>query len=78
MDQLERQERWKKDTDVLYRAIGEFVVTFEHACYAIQDCIIFLLHKEGLRNQAAAQIMLAGVTADPIRTLFESLVGELV
>jgi hypothetical protein len=78
MDQKERQERWKQDTGALYRVIGEFVVTFEHACHAIQVCVIFLLGNAGLTNQRATQIILAGVTADPLRTLFESLVGELV
>jgi hypothetical protein len=78
MDQEERKELWKHDTDVLYRSIGEFVVTFEHGCLAIQKCIIALFNNSGLKNQKVTHIVLAGLTAEPLRTLFESLVGELV
>jgi hypothetical protein len=78
MDDLERKAQWKQDTDLLYRVIGEFVVTFELACHAIQICIVSLLNSAGLTNQRVTQIVLAGLTAEPLRTLFESLVGELV
>ncbi len=78
MDELERLERRKHDTDALYRAIGEFVVAFESACHSIQICIIWLFHRAGITNQQVSTIILAGVTAEPLRTLFESLVAELV
>ena len=76
MSDAPHQERWKKDTDELYRAIGEFVVKFEHVCHALQIGVIFMLSKAGLSNQNVAQILLAGLTAEPLRTLFESLVAE--
>ena len=78
MNEQERRDRWKQDTDALHQAIGEFVVTFESICHAIQTCIIFVLNNAGLTNQRVSQIILAGMTAEPLRTLFESLVGELV
>jgi hypothetical protein len=72
----ERSDRYKQDTDSLYRAIGEFVVKFEHVCHALQTGIQFMLAHAGLHNQHISQIVLAGMTADPLRTFFESLVGE--
>ena len=62
--------------DALYRAIGEFVVKFEHACFGVQLCIVFLLDRAGLRDQRVTQILLAGVTAEPLRALFQSLVAQ--
>lgn len=76
MNESERRERRKNDTDELYREIGEFVVKFEHVGHAIQTGIIFLLDGAGLHNQNVTQILLAGLTAEPLRTLFESLVAE--
>jgi len=76
MNEEQGKERWRKDTDEIYRAIGEFVVKFEHVCNAVQTCIVFLLNHAGLRDQSVTQILLAGVTAEPLRTLFESLVAQ--
>jgi len=76
MNETERKEGWERDTNELYRSIGEFVVKFEHVCSAIQTSIIFLLDRAGLHNQSITQILLAGLTADPLRTLFESLIAE--
>ncbi len=76
MKEEERQKRRQEDVDDLYRSIGEFVVKFEHVCFAVQTGILFLLDQAGLHNQNISQVLLAGVTADPLRTLFESLVAE--
>ncbi len=76
MDEGQRMEIWKKDTDEFYRAVGEFVVKFELVCSAIQGCITFILHMAGLQQQNITQVLLAGATAEPLRTLLESLVAE--
>lgn len=62
----------------LYEAIGRFVVEFEQAGHAIQVCITFILWKAGLRDQQLSQVVLAGTTAEPLRALFESLVGQQI
>jgi hypothetical protein len=62
----------------LYEAIGRFVVEFEQACHEIQICVVFILWKAGLHDQRVSQIVIAGMTAEPLRTLFESLVGQQV
>ena len=49
---------------------------FEHACHAIQFGIIGLLACAGLQNQGVAQIIVAGLTAEPLRKLFQSLVAQ--
>lgn len=77
MNDTERKEIWKRDTDEIYRSIGAFVVKFEHVCHAVHVAIVFLLSCAGLQNQRVSQILLSGITAEPLRTLFESLVGEI-
>ena len=77
MPDQNNKETLKSQSDDLYRAYGRFAVQFEHICHATHNAITFLLHKEGLRNQQVANIFLAGMTADPLRTLFVSLVGEV-
>jgi len=58
--------------------IGEFIVQFEHVCQAMQTAIRSLLYEQGLQNKSVANILLAGHTAEPLRALFESLIGEIV
>lgn len=76
MDKKERQTRRLKDTAELYQAIGEFVVKFGFACDSVQTCIVFILNNAGLTDQRISQILLAGLTAEPLRMLFDSLVGQ--
>ncbi len=78
MNEEERLKIRDLQTGELYANIGEFVVKFEHVCQAMQSAITFMMHGQGLQNQQVANILLAGYTADPLRTLFESLIGELV
>lgn len=76
MNEDERQKKLKEQSDELYRSYGEFAVKFEHVCYAIHTAMVFMLQMEGLKNQKVAQVLLAGHTADPIRSLFSALVAE--
>jgi len=78
MNEEERLKVRDLQTGELYANIGEFVVKFEHLCHAMQTSITFLMHGQDLKNQQVANILLAGYTADHLRTLFESLIGELV
>lgn len=76
MDEDKRQELREEQSAELYRAIGEFTVKFEHVCHALQTTIIFMLHKAGLQQQSVAHVILAGLTAEPLKTLFAALVAE--
>jgi len=78
MDEEERLKIRDLQTKELYSNIGEFVVKFEHLCHAMQSAITFMIQTQGLQNQQVSNILLAGYTADPLRTLFESLAGELL
>ncbi len=59
----------------LYVSIGEFVVQFEHLIHSIRTTIMFLLTGNGLKSQNVANLILAGYTAGPLKSLFESLLG---
>ena len=78
MNEEERLKIRDIQTRELYANIGEFVVKFEHVCRAMQSTITMMMYKQGLQNQQVTHIFLAGYTADPLRTLLESLIGELV
>ncbi len=77
MNNDEKDMVWRERTDDVYQAIGKFVVKFELICFAIRTGITWILHNQGLQNQSVTQIILAGYNAEPLRTLFESLVNEL-
>ncbi len=61
----------------LYRGIGEFAVAFELVSHAERSCIVWLLASAGLRDQNIVQILLANRTAEPLRTLLQSLIGHM-
>jgi len=73
-----RTKRRKQDTKNLYRSIGKFIVKFEQICFVIEQNLVFLIHGQGLQNQKVSQILLSGYTAEPLRSLYESLVNELM
>lgn len=77
MDEKERTETRDLQTHELYASIGKFIVEFEHICFEMQKAILWMLRDQGLKNQQVVDILLAGYTADPLRTLLESLIGEL-
>lgn len=76
MDDDQRRLAWQTQTEAIYRAIGEFVVKFEIACFSISLCVQAILERSGLRNQQVTSILLAGITAEPLRALIESLSAE--
>jgi hypothetical protein len=78
VNEYESQELRDSQTEELYRVIGKFVVKFEHVCHSIQIAIIFMLHQAGLQDQKqrVAHVILAGQTAEPLKSLFSSLVAE--
>lgn len=76
MDEETRRQKWKNETDEIYRAIGEFVVKFEHVCLGMNVAIAAMLERAGLRDQRIGSVLIANLTADPLRVLFESLVAQ--
>lgn len=76
MTEEQRQQKLKEQSNAQYAAYGEFAVKFEHVCQAVHTAMVFMLLKEGLRNQQVAHVLLANLTADPLRTLFAALIAE--
>lgn len=63
-------------TEDLYAALGHFAVEFEHVCEYLRVIIMTILSKEGLANDRVMEILLADLTAEPLRSLVASLVAE--
>jgi hypothetical protein len=81
MNTSDRATRTGQEMNEIYRAIGRFVVAFEHTNGKVQECILLILDRAGLsgaQGQRMSRIMLADMTADPLRALLQSLVGEAV
>ena len=78
MDKKKRDEIYENQTNELYTSIGKFLVNFELVCFNIRTAIIFILYDSGLKNQQLANIMLAGHTAEPLKSILHSLIGETV
>lgn len=72
----EDKHKIDEQTEDLYAAIGHFAVEFEHVCNYMRQIIMTILCKEGLGNENVMQILLAGLTADPLRSLVSSLISE--
>lgn len=64
-------------TQALYCAIGRFAVAFEHMCKELHNAMLFMLSKEGMRNQQVSRVILAGMTAEPLRSLYQALIAEI-
>ena len=76
MNEAERQEKLRQQTDEQYLAIGKFVVKFEHICRELRDGIMWMLYEKGLADQRIADLMVEGLTAAPLTDRFVSLVAH--
>lgn len=59
-----------------YTNIGKFVVEFEQNCHTIESGIRCILALEGLGNEKIQEILIAGLEAEQLRALFQSLCYE--
>ena len=66
---------WASDIEV-HEFIGRFCVDFEQVCRSMETCIRTILHGQGLTNEPIQEILLSGHTAEPLRALLQSLVGQ--
>lgn len=73
---MEEKTNIEKGTSEIYQVIGEFAVTFEKICFNMLLCVREILRKDGLSNEAVIDVIIAGMTAEPIRTLLQSLLAE--
>lgn len=77
VEEKEREEKYTSQTNELFCEIGRFSVRFEHVCFALRQGITFLLHKGGLRNQQLAHIVLAELTAAPLKSILQAMIAEV-
>lgn len=69
--------KWENEKEI-YEYIGRFCVEFEQMCRSMEVCIRTIVHGQGLTNDSVSEILLANYTAEPLRTLLHSLLGETV
>jgi hypothetical protein len=72
----ERREQFEKQTEEIYAAIGRFTFKFEHVCLALHTGIVTMLSLAGLKHRKIGIAVLAGLTADPLRTIFSAVLAE--
>lgn len=63
--------------DELMCSLGKFIVEFERVCASIQYLVVFVLEKDGLRNQQLAKIVVGDKAARELRILFGTIYQEL-
>lgn len=78
MEPTERQELYDAQTGALYESIGKCTVKFEYVCFAMHQGIIMLLGKSGLHNQRVGQVLLAEVTAYPLKSILQAMIAEVI
>jgi len=62
----------------MYEMLGRYGAGFEDFCSAMISCIRNLLDTQGLKNEAVQEILLAGMTAEPLLTKLHSLVNAVI
>jgi hypothetical protein len=60
----------------IYHIFGKFVIEFEMNCNSLESCARSLLSREGLDNGRVVECLLAGMTAEPLSSLVQSLCYE--
>jgi len=64
------------DVERIFTFIGRFAVEFEDICHTMESGVRCILVGEGLGNEKIQEVLLAGFTAEPLRSLFHSLCYE--
>lgn len=57
------------EEDLLFNAIGRFAVAFEMVCDEMRACITSALETNGLKNRELTEVVVADLTAEPLRRL---------
>ncbi len=71
------KEEYDADIEKMYASLGRFVIAFENVCHSMHLAIVLILQKHGLQNQSMTNALLAGMTADPLRSAFMGVLGTL-
>jgi len=65
-----------QEIDLIYATIGRFAVEFEQICHTMESGVRCILALEGLESERIQEILLSGLTAEPLSALFRSLCSE--
>lgn len=65
-ENTERETKYQKQTDELYKYYGIFIVEFEQLVRAVRSAIIAAFDANGLHKQQLTRILLADQTAKPL------------
>ncbi len=78
MDDESRRELFERQTAEQFEQIGRFVVEFEQVCWWLRAGIIFSLHRDGLKTQSLAQILIDNrfMTAAPLIEAYDAIMTE--
>ena len=74
-----RQQMFEYQTSKQYGQLGRFIVEFEQVCSWLRIGIISLLHRDGLKTQRLAQILIDNkfITAKPLIDAYDAIITEL-
>lgn len=70
-------ERHKEQAEAFLLSLGKFLVAFERVCAAMASLIIFILQRQGLKNQGMAQVIVGDKSVRNLREMLGALFAEL-
>lgn len=73
----QRNIKFEVQTAQLYEVIGKCAVKFELISFYLRQGITILLGEHGLKNQRLSQVLLADLTAYPLKSILQSLITEI-
>lgn len=68
------EREFLENRNLVFTELGRFNVTFEYATHSFKSCIKNILINNGLENQTYADCLTDKLTAEPIKTIFQSFI----
>lgn len=66
---------FSKNQNLVYTELGKFNVIFEHTNHSFKSCIKDILKTNGLEDRAYADCLVDKLTAEPIKSIFQSIIA---
>lgn len=67
------ENNYEKGEHLAYQELGRFLTNFEKTVFTFKQNIALILKENGLKGEHFSNIILARLTAEPIRQMFESM-----
>lgn len=68
------ESSYEKGEKIAFQELGKFLATFEHTAHTFRENISFILKEDGLQNKIYSDILLNRLTAEPISTIFQTMI----